>query len=107
MSRLAHTDDLAPILAAQAPTYPQLAAGPTRSAALVDGDTVLGRIWTDDGAAAGFVPDPAAPPAAAALATRFTWRVLARLHARGLPASTVLEAPRWAPMYRLAAPTPD
>lgn len=107
MSRAAHTDDLAPIATGGVDTYPTAAAGPTRSALLVDGDTVLGRIWTDGQAAAGFLPDTAAPPAALALASRATFRILANLHRRGIPAAEVLNAARWAPLYRLGDPTTD
>jgi hypothetical protein len=50
--------------------YSDDAQGPVRRAELYDGDTLLGRVWTDDREAVGFLPDEEAGSAGARASAR-------------------------------------
>jgi hypothetical protein len=90
---------VAPTPGAESGTYSGDIQGPVRRAPLRDARGVLlGHVWTDDKKAAGFRQEqsPASVAAAAAI-----WRIHARLHAAGRPASDVLDPALYAPTYRL------
>ncbi|GAA0969795.1 hypothetical protein GCM10009555_017570 [Acrocarpospora macrocephala] len=78
--------------------------GEVRRAALHDMDgLLLGHVWTDDQAAAGFLDaDGVGPPAVRA--STYVWQVHKRLFDAGRPASDVMDPALYAPLYRLAAP---
>lgn len=103
VSRERFSDDMAPRLVAEAPGYAKTPAGPMRKAALRDSAGVLlGHVWTDDTAAAGWLP--ADPTPAVARAGAYVWRVLSVQHQRGKPARHLLDPRLFAPLYTLDEP---
>lgn len=90
---------VAPTPGAASGTYSGDIQGPVRRAPLRDArGTLLGYVWTDDKKAAGFRQEQGPTSVAAAAAI---WRIHARLHAAGKPASAVLDPALYAPTYRL------
>ncbi|GAA1769999.1 hypothetical protein [Nonomuraea bangladeshensis] len=84
-------------------TYSNKPANPAavRRARLKDDDgMVLGHVWTDDQAAAGFVKDPDAGRLGIAAASR-VWSILKDAHDAGRPASDVLDPALFAPDFEL------
>ena len=70
--------------------YDWQAKGPVRRAELRDASgTLLGHVWTDDQAAAGFTPAEDAG-AAGIRAGAKVWRVLADCYSAGIPAADLL-----------------
>lgn len=91
---------LAPTQVSDSGTYPGTPEGPVRRAALYDGHTLVGHVWTDDRAAAGFLDNDDAGAAAIRAGAR-VWRVLADARQAGRAAGDVLDPALFAPAYRL------
>lgn len=83
------------------PGYSASPRGEVRRAGLHDPDgRLLGHVWTDGKEAAGFLPDERAG-SAGVRAGSFVWTLHRELHARGVPASEVLDPALYEPAYRL------
>lgn len=83
------------------PFYSSDIQGPVRRAPLHAPDgPLLGHVWTDDGEAAGYLPEQAAGPAGVR-AGAYVWTVLSECYRRGIPASEVLDPVLYAPTYEL------
>jgi hypothetical protein len=95
-------DDPQPVVVATPATYSAQAQGPVRRAELHDAETdsLLGHVWTDDQAAAGFLDEESAG-AAGVRAGADVWGILRDAHQAGRPAAEVLDPALYAPAYRL------
>lgn len=96
-------DALNPVLVDSPPAYDATPAGTVRRAALRDPDgQLLGHVWTDDQAAAGYTPDESAG-AAGVRAGAYVWTLLTECRKRDVPASELLDPAMFEPAYRLDA----
>ncbi|GII63554.1 hypothetical protein Skr01_36390 [Sphaerisporangium krabiense] len=97
-----YLDALTPVNVSTPQTYDWQAQGPVRRAALRDHDgRLLGHVWTDDLAAAGFLDEEAAG-ADGVRAGALMWAILRDAYAAGTPASALLDPALYAPDYVLA-----
>ncbi|MEU4410754.1 hypothetical protein AB0F88_40140 [Streptosporangium sp. NPDC023963] len=84
--------------------YDYQAAGPVRRAALnTPGGHVLGHVWTDDRAAAGFTPAEVAG-AAGRKAGSAVWAIHRDAYAKNVPASDLLDPKLYASVGTLQEP---
>jgi hypothetical protein len=94
-------DALAPALVDSPPAYDATPAGPVRRAALRDrGGLLLGTVWTDGQAAAGYTPDESAG-SAGVRAGSYVWVLLTECRKRDVPADQLLDPAMFEPDYRL------
>ncbi|MER7206351.1 hypothetical protein ABT340_04730 [Streptosporangium sp. NPDC000239] len=94
-------DDPQPTNVDSPPTYSAEAVGAVRRAPLHDHDgQLLGHVWTDDLAAAGFQPAEQAGPAGVQ-AGAYVWTVLSECHRRDIPAAELLDPILYSPAYGL------
>jgi hypothetical protein len=96
-------DALSPAIVDSPPAYDITPAGPVRKAALHDRDgLLLGHVWTDDQAAAGYSPAESAG-AAGVRAGGYVWTLLTECRKRDVPADQLLDPTMFEPVYRLDA----
>jgi hypothetical protein len=87
--------------------YDDQAAGPVRRAALnTPGGRLLGHVWTDDQAAAGFTPAEVAGPAGRK-AGAAVWVIHRDAYRDKLPTSDLLDPKLYAAMGELQEPTTE
>ncbi|CAM3457231.1 hypothetical protein [Stackebrandtia soli] len=95
--------DMAPVPSGSAPGYDRTTTKPVRRIALYKRGILMGHVWSDGENAAGF--DAAEPTEENARETgraiSYVWRVHALAHQRGEPASVVLEARFYEPLYEV------
>jgi hypothetical protein len=94
---------LQPVEVSSPPGYSPTAKGTVRRAELRDqAGQLLGHVWTDDDAAAGFLPAESAGSAGARAAS-YVWVVLSQCAARDIPASELLDPALYEPDFVLDA----
>ncbi|MFI6814438.1 hypothetical protein ACIBG7_18650 [Nonomuraea sp. NPDC050328] len=82
-------------------TYPGIPQGPKQQAPLHDqAGLLLGHVWTDGQAAAGFSPDRAAGPAGVR-ASGQVWGIMRDAYVAGRPAAGVLDPSLFRPDFEL------
>ncbi|MGW4469675.1 hypothetical protein ACWENQ_08380 [Nonomuraea sp. NPDC004354] len=83
------------------PAYSPIAQGQVRRAQLRDRDgRLVGHVWTDNQAAAGFLPTETA---AGTTAASYVWVLMTECAARDVPASELLDPALYMPDYVLSA----